>query len=226
MFAALQNTPVWWGARVQTADQTCPDQPFLPEVRGPNIFSLFHSIQMKKFCLFSWTSGRTLLIGCWRFVRSAVLLITSPKVQAKAVWKALTGANVSALIFACVLQGAPSNVGCRGVQRPGSSWGPDLLTAQWPAPCWSHHLGNRWSLCTSPNYTCHKCFPSQWSSDNTCCSLNCFVCRKPKRDHKWGQWGPCLLLHHGVLQSCQLCLNLQLNNNGCVYCHLQYSYLL
>lgn len=32
VFAALQNVPLWWRSHIQTADQTCTHQPFLPEV--------------------------------------------------------------------------------------------------------------------------------------------------------------------------------------------------
>lgn len=65
--------------------------------------------------------------------------------------KVLTGTIVSSLMFACVPQRAPSDVGGWGIQWQRFSWGQDILTAQWQTIGWSCHLWNRWSSFTTPN---------------------------------------------------------------------------
>lgn len=50
---------------------------------------------------------------------------------------------------ACFSQGASHSVGSWDIQWSRSSWGADVLTAQWQATGWSCHLWDRWFICTS-----------------------------------------------------------------------------
>lgn len=61
MFAALQSTSVWWGIWIQAANQTCTDQPFLPEVRRSTMIHDYVVHQVTgKFLKWSVVSSFTL----------------------------------------------------------------------------------------------------------------------------------------------------------------------